>query len=186
MNDDQKPTGASVDDPFVEDAVVVEESNAQTDSSDPLDQTSVTSNPPSDAMNAPGEFNYLENLQTQININIAKIDRIKEEMQPVKEMIESYLENDAEYMELTKKAKEASSAKGSRKKELMSQPNGRSMDEKLNKFKEEQNEANAMISQLLDEYRKSTGANEFEGPDGELRTIVMVAKLVRKTNLNRE
>jgi hypothetical protein len=173
---------AKNDDPFIEEAEIVEDV-APTDSPD---GSSTSDNAPSDAMNAPGEFNYLQNLQTQINMNIANIDRLKEEMQPIKEMIASYLENDSEYMELTKKAKEASTEKGSRKKELMSQPNGRSMDEKLNKLKEEQNEANAMISQLLDEYRKATGANEFEGPDGELRTIVMVAKLIRKTNLNRD
>lgn len=157
-----------------------------------LDPTSVSTGEtssttaPTDSMNGNGEFNYLANLQTQINLNIGKIERLKEEMQPVKEMIESYLENDADYMELTKKAKEASSAKGARKKELMSQPNGRSMDEKMNKLKEEQKEAQEMISQLLGEYSKTTGANEFEGADGELRTIVMVAKLVRKTSLNRD
>jgi hypothetical protein len=186
MDDSQRPNS---DDPFsgdakIEDAEIVEDTTPATDSPD--GSSSVSDSTPSDTMTNPGEFNYLQNLQTQINMNIANIDRLKEEMQPIKEMIASYLENDSEYMELTKKAKEAATEKGSRKKELMSQPNGRSMDEKLNKLKEEQNEANAMISQLLDEYRKTTGANEFEGPDGELRTIVMVAKLIRKTNLNRD
>jgi hypothetical protein len=191
MDDTQKTNS---DDPFastgteIQDAEIVtdEVSTADVPANDSPDGSSASDNTPSDTMTNPGEFNYLQNLQTQINLNIANVDRLKEEMQPIKEMIESYLENDSEYMELTKKAKEASSEKGSRKKELMSQPNGRSMDEKLTKLKDEQNEANAMISQLLDEYRKTTGANEFEGPDGELRTIVMVAKLVRKTNLNRE
>lgn len=188
MDDTQKPNS---DDPFasdapIQDGEIIEEVPTVAPSESPDGSSTTNDNGPTDAMSAPGEFNYLQNLQTQINMNIANVDRLKEEMQPIKEMIESYLENDSEYMELTKKAKEASSEKGSRKKELMSQPNGRSMDEKLNKLKEEQNEANAMISQLLDEYRKTTGANEFEGPDGELRTIVMVAKLVRKTNLNRD
>ncbi len=141
--------------------------------------------PTTDPFTVKGEFNYLQNLQTQINLHIAKLERLKEEMQPVKEMIESYLENDAEYIELTKKAKEASTEKGRRKKELLGQQQGKVLQEQLEKFKEEQKESNEMISQLLDEYRKETGANEFEGPDGELRTIVMVAKLVRKTNLNK-
>ncbi len=170
------------DDPFIADAEIVED----TPPTESPDGNSVVSENPSDPMNAPGEFNYLQNLQAQININIAKIDRLKEDMQPVKEMIDDFLNNDPEYMELTKKAKEAATEKGARKKELMQHPNAKVMDEKLRKFKEEQNEANQMISQLLDEYRKTTGANEFEGPDGELRTIVTVAKLVRKTNLNRD
>jgi hypothetical protein len=107
-------------------------------------------------------------------------------MQPVKEMIDDMLGNDPEYLELTKRAKDASTEKGARKKELMSQPQGKALEDKMSKLKEEQKEANDMISQLLAEYRQTTGANEFEGADGELRTIVMIAKLVRKTNLNRD
>ncbi len=183
MDDQQNTNSTSTDDPFAGEAAVTD---VQTDTPDGMTDSTSTSSDSSDPMNAPGEFNYLQNLQAQININIAKIDRLKEEMQPVKEMVDDFLNNDPEYAELTKKAKEAATEKGARKKELMQHPNGKALDEKLRKFKEEQQEANAMISQLLDEYRKTTGANEFEGPDGELRTIVTVAKLVRKTNLNRD
>lgn len=185
MDDQQTTSTNPQDDPLA--SVDDTSTPAPTDSPDgSTNEINEASTDNTDAMNAPGEFNYLQNIQTQINLNIAKIERLKEEMQPVKEMIESYLENDPEYMELVKRAKEASTEKGARKKELLSTPNGKSMEEKLNKLKEEQKEANDMISQLLSEWRQTTGANEFEGPDGELRTIVMVAKLVRKTNLNRE
>lgn len=184
---DDQPTSAknTSDDPLtgLDEANTTSPTDSPDGSSNPVDTNTSTI---TDAMNAPGEFNYLQNIQTQINLNIAKIERLKEEMQPVKEMIESYLENDAEYMELVKRAKEVGTEKGRRKKELLSTPNGKSMEEKMNKLKEEQKEANDMISQLLGEWRQTTGTNEFEGPDGELRTIVMVAKLVRKTNLNRE
>jgi hypothetical protein len=180
MDDAQKKP--QQDDPFAQsdvpviDGEVVEEPTSG-------DASSSTG---SDPFKVGSEFNYLQNLQTQINLNITKIENLKEEMQPVKEMIEAHLENDPEYIELTKKAKEASTEKGRRKKELMQAPNAKSLEEKMQKLKEDQKEANDMISQLLDEYRKETGANEFEGSDGELRTIVMIAKLVRKTNLNRD
>lgn len=179
--DDTNKQLPPTDDPFAE-------SNKDTSSQIPSVDTVLVPESPdnTDAMNTPGEFNYLQNLQTQINLNIATIDRLKEEMQPVKEMIDDMLNNDPEYLELTKRAKEASTEKGARKKELLSQPQGKALEDKMSKLKEEQKEANDMISQLLAEYRQTTGANEFEGSDGELRTIVMIAKLVRKTNLNRE
>jgi hypothetical protein len=188
--DDQSNTNSptSSDDPFIGDAALIQDADVVEDvkPTDSPDGSNSTSDNSTDPMNAPGEFNYLQNLQAQININIAKIDKLKEEMQPVKEMIESQLENDPDYVEFAKQAKELAREKGLRKKELMQHPNMKVLDEKLRKLKEEQTEANNMISQLLDEYRKTTGANEFEGPDGELRTIITVAKLVRKTSLNRD
>lgn len=132
------------------------------------------------------QFDYLQNLQSQINIYISRIENLKQEIQPVKEMIDSYLANDPLYAELSVKAKEAAKEKGKRKKELMNAPNGKSLNQKIEKIKEEQDEANKMLSQLLSEYQKATGSTVFEGSDGEIRQIVMIAKLVRKTDLNRD
>lgn len=132
------------------------------------------------------QFDYLQNLQSQINIYISRIENLKQEIQPVKEMIDSYLANDPLYAELSVKAKEAAKEKGKRKKELMNSPNGKSLNQKIEKIKEEQDEANKMLSQLLSEYQKATGSTVFEGSDGEIRQIVMIAKLVRKTDLNRD
>lgn len=132
------------------------------------------------------QFDYLQNLQSQINIYISRIENLKQEIQPVKEMIDSYLANDPLYAELSVKAKEAAKEKGKRKRELMNAPNGKSLNQKIEKIKEEQDEANKMLSQLLSEYQKATGSTVFEGSDGEIRQIVMIAKLVRKTDLNRD
>ena len=42
-------------------------------------------------------------------------------------------------------------------------------------------ELNEGLSDYLREYQRLSGSNEIEGEDGELRTIVYVAKLVRKS-----
>ncbi|MCS7091734.1 MAG: hypothetical protein NZM26_00050 [Patescibacteria group bacterium] len=139
-----------------------------------------------DTKSASSQFDYLQNLQSQINIYLSRIENLKQEIQPVKEMIDSYLSNDPLYAELSVKAKESTKEKSKRKKELMSSPNGKALNQKMEKIKEEQNEANEMLSQLLSEYQKATGATVFEGADGEIRQIVMIAKLIRKTNLNRD
>jgi hypothetical protein len=64
-------------------------------------------------------------------------------------------------------------------------PQGKNLEEKVITTKEELKEVEEALSYYLREYQRLTGSNEFEGSDGELRQIVYMAKLVRKTNLNR-
>ena len=68
----------------------------------------------------------------------------------------------------------------------MNTANGKELNQKLKDMKNEMSDARDALSTYLREYQSKTGQNEFEGEDGELRQIVFVAKLVRKTNLNRE
>ena len=56
---------------------------------------------------------------------------------------------------------------------------------KVDELKSELKEAQEALSSYLAEYQKLTGSSEIEGEDGELRKIVYVAKLVKKTNLER-
>ena len=124
-------------------------------------------------------------LEVAIKERIEKIEDLKAEMQPVKEMLASYLENDKVYMEHDKAAKAAAKQKSATKKQLLSIPAGRSIVEKLDAMKVDLNDLQEGLSYYLREFQMKTGANEIEGLDGELRQIVYVAKLVRKTNLNR-
>jgi arginine/lysine/ornithine decarboxylase len=116
---------------------------------------------------------------------IARLEELKEQLTPHKEMLASFLENDEKYREATKLAKEASQQKSAVKKHLLSTPQGKNLEEKVITVKEEMKEVEEALSYYLREYQRLTGSNEFEGSDGELRQIVYIAKLVRKTNLNR-
>lgn len=126
----------------------------------------------------------LKNIENLINTNIAKIDKLQDDIKPVKEMLESLLDADLEYAELDQKAKEAAKAKTMKKKELVDTTNGRELNEKLKTLKVELREAKEALSSYLQTYQQKTGFSEYEGPDGELRQIIFVAKLVRKTKLN--
>lgn len=148
----------------VVDAEIVEESTPADTQMDPVDE--------------------LKNIENLINANITKIDKLQEDIKPVKEMLESLLDADLQYAELDQKAIEAVKAKTAKKKELMGTTNGRELNEKLKELKSEMAEAREALSTYLQEYQKKTGFNEFEGTDGELRQIVFSAKLVRKTKLN--
>lgn len=125
-------------------------------------------------------------IESAIKNNISRIDRLKEDLKPVNEMMKNYLTNDEAYNKLTEVAKKASTEKGARKRDLMNHPNGRELADKIEVLKSELSEAEEALSDYLSEYQKQTGLNEFEGADGELRQIVYKAKLVRKTNLNRD
>ncbi len=126
----------------------------------------------------------LKNIENLINSNIAKIDKLKEDIAPVKEMLESLLDADLEYAELDQKALEAAKNKTIKKKELMNTTNGKELNEKLKLLKAEMKDAKDALSTYLQEYKGRTGFNEFEASDGELRQIVFTAKLVRKTKLD--
>jgi ABC-type transporter Mla subunit MlaD len=186
MDDTTKP---QANEPTVEDAEIVED--VQTESTtDTASETSIEVADDTDTSehHTPDTqaIAYLESLTSSINIAISKVERLKTDLTPVKEMIDSLLKNDPQYMELSEKAKQAATEKGKRKKDLMSTQNGRALTDKLKSLQDDLKETNESLSQYLSEYQKTTGATEFEGSDGELRQIVYVAKLVRKTSLNRE
>jgi hypothetical protein len=144
---------------------------------EPQDQVAVQTQQP--------ELTELLTVERAIKEHIAQIDKAQEELQPVKEMLQTYLDNDPTYREHTEIAKKATQVKSATKKQLMSTPNAKELDEKIRLGKQDIKDAQEALSYYLREYQRLTGANEFEGEDGELRQIVFLAKLVRKTNLQK-
>lgn len=126
----------------------------------------------------------LKNIENLINANIQKIDKLREDIKPVGEMIESLLDADLEYAELDQKAKEAAKVRSIKKKELTNTTNGKELNEKIKSLRSELKEAREALSTYLQEYQKKTGFNEYESPDGELRQIVFTVKLVKKSKIN--
>jgi len=138
-----------------------------------------------DAKASGDEVRSLTAVESSIKMNMARIARAQEDLKPLKEMLKSFLEGDEQYVQATEAAKKASQLKTGRKRELMATENGKELEGKMNSLKEDLKEAQEALSYYLREYQRLTGLNEFEGEDGELRQIVYVAKLVRKTSLNK-
>lgn len=124
-------------------------------------------------------------IESSIKEHMSQIEKLGEELKPVKEMLNDYLDNDPTFRERTELAKKATQLKTQTKQLLLKQPNAVQLVEKIKTMKEEQKGLQEALSYYLREYQRLTGANEFEGSDGELRQIVYTAKLVRKTNLNK-
>lgn len=132
-----------------------------------------------------------DTVRTQLSVEsliktlISRIARVKEDLKPVKEMLSDLLNNNEKYQLADNEAKEASKKKSTVKKEILSTPEGKMASSKVDELKSDLKEAQEALSTYLAEYQKLTGSSEIEGEDGELRKIVYVAKLVKKTNLER-
>jgi len=126
----------------------------------------------------------LLDIQDAINSRLQKLDSLKEDLRPHKEMLDSLLANDEEYVEKSKLARDATKAKSQAKAKVMRTTQAAELVAKINEIKDESRELGESLSYYLREYQQMTGASEFESADGELRQIVFSAKLVRKTNLN--
>lgn len=123
-------------------------------------------------------------IQDAINSRLKKLENLKEDIKPHKEMLDSIFANDEDYTEKNEIAKKASKNKSEAKHRILRQPQAAELSQKIEDIKLEAKDVTEALSYYLREYQRMTGANEFESEDGELRQIVYVAKLVRKTNLN--
>ena len=120
-------------------------------------------------------------LESMIKNSLTTVDRNKAELKKHKEMMESVLTNDEGYRESSEKAKEAAKAKGKAKLNVLANPATKQIDEKIKDLAAEIKELNIGLSEYLREYQRLSGSSEIEGDDGEVREIVYVAKLIKKS-----
>ncbi len=126
----------------------------------------------------------LLDIQDAINSRLEQLKNFQDDIKPHKEMLESIFENDEDYIDKNEIAKKASKNKSEAKARVLRQPQAADLNQKIEELKNEAKEIQEGLSYYLREYQRLTGANEFESADGELRQIVFIAKLVRKTSLN--
>lgn len=90
--------------------------------------------------------------------------------------------NDEVFKEHDKKAKEASKVRSGTKQQILKRPDVADLANKLQALKSEQMELKEGLSDYLREYHRLSGSTEIEGEDGEVREIVYMAKLVKKSS----
>lgn len=121
-------------------------------------------------------------IDSNIKTHISSIARIKEEMKVQREMLDSALQNDPEYVEKAEAAKAATKEKSQAKQRVVKQPHAAVIADKLSAMRDETRELQDGLSYYLSEYRRLTGLSEFEDADGELGQIVTIARLVKKSS----
>lgn len=124
----------------------------------------------------------ITNLTSLINGHIAGLDRERENLGKISEMLDDILTNDPAYKEAADKAKETAKEKAKAKANVLQQTHAHDLAFKIKDSRIEIKQLFLELSNFLTEYQKLTGSNEFEGEDGEIRQIVSTAKLVGKTN----
>ncbi len=121
------------------------------------------------------------NLEGLIKNHISGIERIEEEAKKHQEMLDDIFANDTVYQQHLEAAKDAAKIKNATKQQILKQPQARDLDAKVKDLKSQAKEMKDALSDYLGEYQRLSGVSEIEGEDGELREIVYVAKLVKKS-----
>jgi len=139
-----------------------------------------TDNPPP----ADNAAQVLLDLESLIKTHIANIDKGKAELKKQREMVNSALLNDETYRLHNEEAKKAAKTKALTKFQIMQQPANKALADKIHQIASEVREQDSALSDYLREYQRMSGTNEIETEDGEVREIVYVAKLVKKSSKN--
>ncbi len=133
-------------------------------------------------MDDPNAATVLLELETTIKNHIADIDRRKSELKKQREMLESALGNDETYRTHNDAAKAAAKVKAKTKFQILQLPENKQLAEKVHELAAEAKELDGALSDYLREYQRMSGSSEIETADGEVREIVYVAKLVKKSS----
>ncbi len=163
------------DTPQVQDADIVTDETQQEVNQAPLTET------PTD----PNGATVMLELESMIKNHITGVDKRKAELKKQKEMLNDIFGNDSEYRDLDEKVKAANKEKSGRKAELSKAPNAAALVEKVKELTTEMKEMEEALSDYLREYQRLSGTNEIEGDDGEIREIIYIAKLIKKSSLRR-
>jgi phosphoglycolate phosphatase-like HAD superfamily hydrolase len=119
------------------------------------------------------------NIESLINNASSHLDTLTREAQEQKSMIDALLENDAEYQEVEKEAKKQSKLKTIARQKSLNVPEAKSTLDKLKDTQIQIKEIKTAMSDYLAQYVSLSGTNQIEGPDGVLRQIIYIAKLVK-------
>lgn len=121
-------------------------------------------------------------IEEMIKTHIAQIDQLDDEIAKHKGMLDDTFVNDEVFQQHDKAAKEASKIRAATKAQIMKRPDIAHLSSKLKELKTEKSELSEGLSSYLQEYQRISGSNEIEGEDGEVREIIYVAKLVKKSS----
>ncbi len=121
----------------------------------------------------------IESLESLIRENIAKIDTLTQESNKHKEMIDSVLGNDETYKQHEEAAKAAAKVKTATKQEILKRPDVAHVDAKYKEIVAEIKEIKESMNSYLQEYRRLSGSDEIETPNGAMQ-IVYNARLIKR------
>ncbi|OGH10581.1 MAG: hypothetical protein A2857_06855 [Candidatus Levybacteria bacterium RIFCSPHIGHO2_01_FULL_36_15] len=124
----------------------------------------------------------LVNLEDSIKSHISSIERLYIEIKKHKETLDSIFLNDPTFADHSEKAKEANKVKAETRQQILRRPTVMTVANQIKNMKSDIKELQTELSDYLQEYQRLSGANVIEGEDGELREIINIAKVVKKSS----
>lgn len=121
-------------------------------------------------------------LVSVINNHVSHIDQLKKQTKELKEILDALYQNDSTYQTHDAAVKEAVKVRGITKKQIEKLPQAADLVARIADLKGQMKEYSDGLSDYLKQYAASTGSTTIESDDGELRQIVYVAKLVKKSD----
>lgn len=122
------------------------------------------------------------NLEAMINRYVGDIEKLREKLKTQKDMLEDSFNNNSEYAEAAEKVKETTRVRTGIKQKILKDPPVAFVFEKVKEIKNEIKDAQEALSGYLQKYFQTVGMNQITGDDGEVREIVVVTKLVKKSS----
>lgn len=122
------------------------------------------------------------NLESMIHRYIVDTEKLREQMKTQKEMLEAAFQNDATYAQQDAVVKAEVKKKNEIKQKILKTPAVAMVNDKIKQLREEIKNTQEVLSQYVQKYQESTGLNQIMSEDGEVREIVIVTKLVRKSS----
>ena len=124
----------------------------------------------------------LVNLEDSVKSHIASIERLQVELKKQKETLDSVLLNDPTFQQYSEKAKLATQEKTKTRQEILKRPSVVTVAAQIKNMKTDIKELQVELSDYLQEYQRLSGSNIIEGEDGEIREIVSVSRVVKKSS----
>lgn len=121
-------------------------------------------------------------IEEMIKTHIGQIEQLQEDIAKHRDMVNDIFVNDETFQEHDKVAKEASRIRSNTKKQIMKRGDVADLSNKLMDLRSEVNDLQTGLSDYLREYQRLSGSNEIEGEDGQMREIVFVAKLRKRSD----
>jgi len=136
--------------------------------------SAVTQNDPSE------KFESIMRLENLINGNILDLEQLQSSLKEQNAMLKDAFENDAEYLEISKKAADVQKLKKTVKDRIIKDPGVALLDEKVTDLRAEVKETQQALSDYLTQYYQESGMRQITGTDGEVREIVTSVSLVKR------
>lgn len=124
----------------------------------------------------------LINIESLVKSHDQRLDTLTKELKTHKEMLDGILDNDEEYRSSATEASKYAKLKMIAKQKVLKSSESAALVEKVKDYQAQIKELRVALSDYLAQYVTLSGLNQIEGSDGELRTIVYTAKLVKKSD----